>query len=164
MGQEVHDVLGGETRCRGPSGPCRDSKVMLRQGLGSRCKSSLTSIEMGTEVQRGWYPDREGNTESVQEPRRTQLPGGACKDLLDQKVPSLGSRGVNEEGKAVNYWLGKTRGKRSLGGRPMLPRLPSPGGKCYLHTTTHSHGPFSHPGPSSAICVDAVVFLSDPSY
>lgn len=45
-----------------------------------------------------------------------------------------------------------------------VPWAPGLGGKRYLHTTTHSHGPLSHPSPSSAICVDAVVFLSDPSY
>lgn len=71
--------------------------------------------------------------------------------------PSLVSWGVDEERRLINHWSGNA----SVKGRPGGARL---GGKCYLQATTHSYGAFTHPSPSSAICVDVVVFLSDPSH
>ena len=74
-------------------------------------------------------------------------------------------KSTNREKRLINHLSGNVHGKGSPGWeRVYVPGLPSPGRKCYLHVTTHSHGPFSHPSPSSAICVEAVVFLSDPSY
>lgn len=95
-----------------------------------------------------------------------QFPGGVCKDLSEQEAPSsLVRQGVHDTrgGKSCSTTCQEMPGKKTVLGEPHVPGLPSPGGKCYLHTTTHSHGPFSHPSPSSAICVEAVVFLFDTS-
>lgn len=57
-------------------------------------------------------------------------------------------KSTNREKRLINHLSGNVHGKGSPGwGRVYVSRLPSPGGKCYLHVTTHSHGPFSHPQP-----------------
>lgn len=144
----------GRPDAEGHRAPSGTAEVMLRQGLGSRSNSA----EMGTEVKRGRYPGRKGATESQ---HRSQGEPSFQEELAETPQSRVG--GVKEEGKAVNCWLRNARGRGRPEGRGTLPRLPGPGGKCYLHTATHSHGPSSQPSPPSAIRVDAVVFLSDPS-
>ena len=155
------------------------SGISIREGWYLRHRPGLEveiwgHLKMGIEAKRGNHPERKGKEilRAGTGLTRPQFLGGVCEDLSGETAPSLVSREYKRGAKSSSTTCQETPvGKAAWGGgagggsgRAYAPWLPSPGGKCYLHVTTHSHGPFSHPSPSSAICVEAVVFLSDPSY
>lgn len=86
--------------------------------------------------------------EPAQQPRRTVFPWGGLQSPLAQKAPSLVSWGGNEEGEAVNRWLGHPRGEAALeGGTHSLPGSPALVGNVIF---TQPHAP-SDPSPTLAL-------------
>lgn len=156
-------ILVGTSRCRESSG------TSIREGWHSRHRSGPEvqiwgHLKMGTKAKRGKYPERKGNAESQYRSQKRTVFRRSLRRPLRTESSIIGESGYKRGGKGLSTTGQEMSAGKAAQGEHTFSGLPGPGGKCYLHMDTHSHGPFSHPSPSSAICVDAVVFLSDPSY